>query len=268
MSPLATGQSATLATADHDGVLVVALDRPPANAMNRQLIHDLAGLFEHLRARPDAPPIVLTGQGERFFSAGGDIKELEGAHAGEIEIRMREFHALLVAMDRYPRPVVSAINGHCVGGGMEVAVFSDSVLAVSSARFGFPEINHGLLPADKGIQRANQVLGVRVTRRIILSGELFDAQHAVDIGLVDELVTDPGELIPVAVATARTAGSKAPVLYGALKSSVNDADDVRDEASLQRTLRAAAAYFDDPVARELRQRWSGRRAPAAKVQSC
>ncbi len=149
MSAPATGQSATLDTADHDGVLVVALDRPPANAMNRRLIHDLAGLFEQLRARPDAPPIVLTGKGERFFSGGGDIKELEGALAGEIEIRMREFHALLVAMDRYPRPVVSAINGHCVGGGMEVALFSDSVLAVNSARFGFPEINHGLLPADK-----------------------------------------------------------------------------------------------------------------------
>lgn len=268
MSALATGQSATLDTADHDGVLVVALDRPPANAMNRQLIHDLASLFGQLRATPDAPPIVLTGKGERFFSGGGDIKELEGALAGEIEIRMREFHALLVAMDRYPRPVVSAINGHCVGGGMEVALFSDSVLAVNSARFGFPEINHGLLPADKGIQRANRVLGVRVTRRMILSGELFDAQHALDIGLIDELVSGPEELIPAAVATARAAGSKAPVLYGALKGSVNAADDVRDEASLQRTLKAAADYFDDPAARELRQRWSGRKAPAAKAQSC
>nr|MDT0524889.1 enoyl-CoA hydratase/isomerase family protein [Streptomyces sp. DSM 41633] len=158
---------------------------------------------------------------ERVFSGGGDIKELEGALAGEIEIRMREFHALLVAMDRYPRPVVSAINGHCVGGGMEVALFSDSVLAVNSARFGFPEINHGLLPADKGIQRANRVIGVRVTLRIILSGQLFDAQHALDIGLIDELVSGPKELIPAAFATARASGSKAPVLYGALKGSVN-----------------------------------------------
>jgi enoyl-CoA hydratase/carnithine racemase len=266
MSAPAPGQAATLDTADHDGVLVVALDRPPANAMNRQLIHDLARLFEQLRARPDAPPIVLTGKGERFFSAGGDIKELEGALVGEIETRMREFHALLVAMDRYRRPVVSAINGHCVGGGMEVALFSDSVLALNSARFGFPEINHGLLPADKGIQRANRVLGVRVARRIILSGELFDAQHALDIGLVDELVTDSKELIPAAIAMARAAGSKAPVLYGALKSSVNDPGDMRDEASLQRTLKAAADYFDDPVARELRQRWSGRRAPATTAQ--
>lgn len=268
MSALVVGRSATLDTADHDGVLVVALDRPPANAMNRRLIHDLAGVFEQLAARSDAPPIVLTGTGERFFSAGGDIKELEGALVGDIEVRMREFHALLVAMDRYPRPVVSAINGHCVGGGMEVALFSDSVLAVNSARFGFPEINHGLLPADKGIQRANRVLGLRISRRIILSGELFDAQHARDVGLVDELVTDPTALIPEAVATARAAGSKAPVLYGALKRSLNDPDDACDEASLHRTLKAAAEYFDDPVARELRQRWSGRRASAAKVQSC
>lgn len=268
MSALETGQSATIGTADHDGVLVVTLNRPPANAMNRRLIHDLAELFAQLGARTDAPPIVLTGQGERFFSAGGDIKELEGALAQEIDARMREFHALLVAMDRYPRPVVSAINGHCVGGGLEVALFSDSVLAVDAARFGFPEINHGLLPADKGIQRATRVLGVRATRRIILSGELFDAQHALDVGLVDEVVADPDVLIRAAVATAHDAGAKAPVLYGALKSSINDPDDARDEASLQRTLRAAADYFDDPVARQLRQRWSGRKVSAAKAQSC
>lgn len=268
MSPHATGQSATLDTDDHDGVLVITLDRPPANAMNRQLIHDLAGLFEQLGTQTDAPPIVLTGSGQRFFSGGGDIKELEGALAGEIDIRMREFHALLVAMDRYPRPVVSAINGHCVGGGMEVALFSDSVLAVQSARFGFPEINHGLLPADKGIQRATRVLGVRTTRQIVLSGELFDAQHAADIGLVDELVTDATSLIPAAVAVARAAGAKAPVLYGALKRSVNDPDDGRDDASLQRTLKAAAEYFDDPIARELRNRWSDRKGLAAKGPSC
>jgi enoyl-CoA hydratase/carnithine racemase len=268
MTELQPGQSATLSAADRGGVLVVTLDRPPANALNRQLIHDLAALFAELTERRDAPPIVLTGRGERFFSAGGDIKELEGVPADAIDARMREFHALLVAMDGYPRPVVSAINGHCVGGGMEIALFSDAVLAVGSARFGFPEINHGLLPADKGLQRASRMLGIRATRRIVLSGELFDAQHALDIGLVDELATDHEALIDSAIATARSAGAKAPVLYGALKRSINDQDDARDDISLQRTLMAAAEYFDDPTARELRERWSGRRASATKENSC
>lgn len=249
-------QAAGFSTEYRTGVLVVTFDRPPANALNRALTRDLAALFADLTAVREAPPVVLTGQGERFFSAGGDIKELEGVAQKELDGRMREFHSLLVAMDRYHRPVVSAINGHCVGGGMEIALFADTVFAVQGARFGFPEINHGLLPADKGIQRAVRLLGARATRRMLLSGDLFDAQRALEIGIVDVLA-EPADLVGAAIASAREAGAKAPVLYGALKRSVNDPDDARDESSLQRTLSSAAAYFDDPVARGLRDTWNG-----------
>lgn len=253
-----TTQTAGFTAADDTGVLVVTLDRPPANALNRSAIRNLAALFADLSEMREAPPVVLTGQGERFFCAGGDIKELEQAPQQELDARMREFHSLLVVMDRYPRPVISAINGHCVGGGMEIALFADTVLAVHGARFGFPEINHGLLPADKGIQRAARLLGARTARRLLLSGELFDAETALEIGLVDVLA-DPAELVAAAVASAREAGAKAPVLYGALKRSVNDSDDSRDEVSLHRTLGSAAEYFDDPVARGLRDSWNGSR---------
>ena len=98
--------------------------------------------------------------------------------------------------------------------------------------------------------------GARATRRMLLSGGLFDAQCAHEIGIVDVLA-DPAELVGAAIASAREAGAKAPVLYGALKRSVNDPDDARDESSLQRTLSSAAAYFDDPVARGLRDTWNG-----------
>ncbi|WP_063814760.1 enoyl-CoA hydratase/isomerase family protein [Nocardia fusca] len=243
-----------MTVADRTGVLVVTLDRPPANALNRALIRSLTGLFAGFAAEPDAPPVMLTGHGDRFFTAGGDIKELEGAAHTEIGARMRDFHALLVAMDRFPRPVVCAVNGHCVGGGMEIALFADRVLAVEHAQFGFPEINHGLLPADKGIQRAGQVLGTRRAGKMLLSGELFDAHRAREIGLVDT-ITGPGELLDQAVACALAAGSKAPVLYGALKQSLNAPDDTRDEAYLHRTIASAAAYFDDPAARERRENW-------------
>lgn len=268
MTTFAQMKLRTLDLSDHGSVLVVTLNRPPANAMNRELIGELATLFGDIAERPDAPAVVLTGNGDRFFSAGGDIKELDGVQADEIGARMRAFHALLVAMDRYPRPIVSAVNGHCIGGGMEVALFSDTVLAVGTARFGFPEIDHGLLPADKGLQRANRILGVPVTRRIVLSGKLFDAQHALQIGLVDEVVTDQEALARAALAAADQAGSKAGVLYAALKRSVNPIDEAGDVASLQRTLTAAEAYFDDPTARALRMRWSDRKKTPAQEKSC
>lgn len=250
--------NAGLSVLHSDGVVIVTIDRPPANALDGALIHDLTVLFTELATKSDPPPLVLTGRGERFFSAGGDIKELDGASPQDIDARMREFHALLVAMDQYPRPIVAAVNGHCVGGGMEIALFADAVFAVASARFGFPEINHGLLPADKGVQRATRLLGMRATRQMLLSGDLFDAGHALDIQLVDDLAPS-ADLLDTAIDAARTAGAKAPVLYAALKRSVNDPDEARDAASLNQTLASAADYFDDPVARSLRDGWRGDR---------
>lgn len=252
--------------ADHAGVLVLTMDRPPANALNRSLIVGLCTFFTELAAQDAPAPVVLTGAGARFFTAGGDIKELEGTGPAEIEGRMRDFHALLVALDRFPRPLIAAVNGHCVGGGMELALFADTVLATPEATFGFPEINHGLLPADKGLQRAVRILGASAVRSMVLSGNLFSAQDAVDIGLVDRL-EPPAALLDAALETARAAGAKAPVLYRALKRSVNDPDSGRDERSLATTISAAQAYFQDPVAAGLRDGWnrgkvSAGRAPA------
>lgn len=249
---------------DHDGVLVVTMDRPPANALNHRLVARLAEIFTDLASHDAPAPVVLTGAGERFFTAGGDIKELEGTGRSEIEGRMRDFHALLVAMDRFPRPLIAAVNGHCVGGGTELALFADTVLATPNATFGFPEINHGLLPADKGLQRAVHVLGARTVRRMVLSGELLSAQEAVSIGLVEQLVEEPAALLSSAIQAARDAGAKAPVLYRALKRSVNDPHDERDSRSLASTITAAAQYFEDPVAAGLRAGWNRDKATATR----
>lgn len=243
-----------LTCADHSGVLVVTMDRPPANALNRSLVTSLLTFFTELAAQPTPAPVVLTGAGPRFFTAGGDIKELEGTGPAEIEGRMRDFHALLVALDRFPRPLVAAVNGHCVGGGMELALFADTVLATRTAKFGFPEINHGLLPADKGIQRAERMIGARAVRSIVLTGDLFSAEEAVRLGLVERL-EEPDTLLGSAITAARAAGAKAPILYSALKHSVNDPDDTRDQRSLANTIRAAEDYFEDPVAVRLRAGW-------------
>lgn len=250
---------------DHAGVLVITLDRPPANALNRSLIVGLCTFFTEFASHHAPAPVVLTGAGGRFFSAGGDIKELEGTGPAEIEGRMRDFHALLVALDRFPRPLIAAVNGHCVGGGMELALFADTVLATSNATFGFPEINHGLLPADKGLQRAVRVLGVSAVRSMVLSGNLFSAEEAVDIGVVDR-IEPPAALLDAALETARAAAAKAPVLYRALKRSLNDPDSGRDERSLAITISAAQDYFHDPVAAALRADWTRSKASAGRAE--
>lgn len=213
-SEAATG----LRTAGHDGVLVATLDRPPANALNRPLLLAMIALFRD-RGEGDPPPVVITGAGDRFFCAGGDIKEVDGAAAGPIQQRMRGFHNLLVAMERYRAPVIAAVNGDCVGGGVEYALFADAVLAAPHARFGFPEIRHGLLPADKGIQRLIRLIGMRRARDLLLSGELIGAEEAARWGLVDAII-EPGRLMIEALDRAREAGRRAPVLYAALKHAL------------------------------------------------
>lgn len=262
MTPLSAGHgsdaAAGLWTADHDGVVVATLDRPPANALNRALLLAMTALFRD-RGQSDPAPIVITGAGGRFFCAGGDIKEADGAAADRVEDRMRGFHNLLVAMERYPAPVVAAINGDCVGGGVEYALFADVVLAAPHARFGFPEIRHGLLPADKGIQRLIRLIGMRAARELLLNGELVSAEQAAQWGLVDAIV-EPGRLLAETLGRAREAGRRAPVLYAALKQAVNDYDDVVDHRQAELTLAKAASWFNDPVARGLREGWRQARA--------
>lgn len=262
MTPRSAGHeseaAAGLWTADHDGVVVATLDRPPANALNRELLLAMTALFRD-RDQRDPMPIVITGAGRRFFCAGGDIKEADGAAADRVEDRMRYFHNLLVAMERYPAPVVTAVNGDCVGGGVECALFGDVVLAAPHARFGFPEIRHGLLPADKGIQRLIRLIGTRPARDLLLNGELVGAEQAAQWGLVDAIV-EPDQLLAEALGRAREAGRRAPVLYAALKQAVNDYDDVVDRRQAELTLAKAASWFNDPVARGLREGWRQARA--------
>lgn len=251
---------AGLRTTDHDGVLVATLDRAPANALNRPLLLALTALFRD-RADSHPPPVVITGAGQRFFCVGGDIKEADGPAADPIAQRMRAFHELLVAMERYPAPVIAAVNGDCVGGGVECALFADAVLAVPQARFGFPEIRHGLLPADKGIQRLVRLIGTRAARDLLLGGELIRTDQAARLGLIDVIV-DPDRLVAAALDRAREAGRRAPVLYAALKHAVNDYDDIEDQRRAEMTLAKAAAWFNDPVARSLREGWRrGRASP-------
>jgi enoyl-CoA hydratase/carnithine racemase len=247
--------------------MVATLDRPPANALNRPVLLAITALFRDGGER-ESPPVVITGAGERFFCAGGDLKEADGPDADSIADRMRGFHNLLVAMERYRAPVIAAVNGDCVGGGVEYALFADAVLAAPHARFGFPEIRHGLLPADKGIQRLVRLIGTRAARDLLLSGDLISADRAARLGLVDAIVT-PDRLTAEAVDRAREAGRRAPVLYAALKHAVNDYDDIDDQQRAEMTLAKAASWVNDPVARSLREEWrQGRTLRRLSTEGC
>lgn len=205
-----------------DGVAVVTLNRPPANALNSQLMGELGELFDELAANPEIKSVVVTAAGTRFFVGGADVTELLEQNT----VEQGEHFSLLgqVLMDkveRFPRPVIAAVNGYALGGGCELAMACDIRLAAASARFGQPEVNLGILPGAGGSQRLPRLVGKGKAKELLMTGDMIDAAEALRIGLVDRVVPAE-ELLNEAVALAKKIAAKAPKGVELIKRAVNE----------------------------------------------
>ncbi|MDA9440628.1 enoyl-CoA hydratase [Bradyrhizobium sp. CCBAU 51745] len=238
-------------------MVTMTMNRPPANALNNGLVERLLEAFRALGSQAAPPGIVLTGQGARFFSAGGDIKEVTG-----IEIsrpRMRSFHALLCEMERYPAPFVCAVRGYAVGGALEFLLHADYVVANGECKIGFPEINHGLLPAAKGMRKAVQKLGLRDARALLYWGDLVDARKALEVGAVDEIAATSA-VTSRALEVCKHLRGKDQRLFAAIKRSLNLTDQM-DDASLEAmTIEDLGAYLTGDSSADARARFLSKKA--------
>jgi len=237
-------------------LVVLTMNRPPANALNHALIARLLEEIRRLEAEPEPPGIVLTGEGDRFFSAGGDIREVTGVEVATPRIRL--FHAVLCAFERYPAPVVCAVRGYAVGGALEFLLHADRVIADHKAQIGFPEINHGLLPVTKGIRQAALRLGKRAAQALLYSGELIDSQKAIQIGAFDELV-DTAAVLDRAIEICSDFGSKDRKLFAALKRSLNMTGQLSDAELEQMTVDDLSQYLDNDESADARARFLARK---------
>jgi enoyl-CoA hydratase/carnithine racemase len=224
---------------DND-IVMLTMNRPPANALNNVLT---AALLEEVRelARESCPPgIVLTGQGDRFFSAGGDIKEVAGL---EVSVpRLKLFHAFLCEMEKYPAPIVCAVRGYAVGGALEFLLHADYVVANHDSKFGFPEINHGLLPAAKGMRQAVQRLGLRQAQMLLYWGDLIDGQKALEMDIINE-IRETADVIGRASEVCRHLRAKEPRLFAAIKRSMNFSGQMDNDALEAMTIDDLGAYL-------------------------
>jgi enoyl-CoA hydratase len=167
-----------------DGVVVVRLDRPPANALSKALLDELAAHVAELAADP--PGAVIVWGGERIFAAGADIGEFAGPdEAREIGAR---FRTALDALAALPRVTVAAIAGYALGGGCELALACDLRIAADTAKIGQPEILLGIIPGGGGTQRLARLIGPSAAKKLILTGQHVDAEEALRLGLVDRVV--------------------------------------------------------------------------------
>ena len=202
---------------------VITLNRPAVlNALRSGLLNELGAALAEMEQDPRVRAVVLTGAGEKAFAAGADIGELNAlATAGSGTEQARRGQAITRQIERMRKPVVMAINGFALGGGCELAMAGDILIASETAKFGQPEVNLGLMPGYGGSQRTTRLVGKGMAAYLCLTGEIIDAKEALRIGLVQRVVA-AAELMNEAKRIASVIASKAPLAIAACKRAINN----------------------------------------------
>jgi enoyl-CoA hydratase/carnithine racemase len=172
-----------------DGVGTIRLNRPPVNALNDQVTAEIAAAAREATAADEVRAVIIYG-GERVFAAGADIKEMSEAGYADMALRSGRLHEALSLVAAIPKPVVAAITGYALGGGMELALAADFRVAGERAKVGQPEILLGIIPGAGGTQRLPRLVGPAKAKDLIFSGRMVNAAEAHEIGLVDQVVPD------------------------------------------------------------------------------
>jgi enoyl-CoA hydratase len=204
----------------HDRVGLIRLNRPQAlNALNAALIEDLNAALEGFTSDAAIGAIVITGS-EKAFAAGADIREMQ--HKGFADVFLEDFISRWENVTRARKPVIAAVAGFALGGGCELAMMCDFILAADTAKFGQPEIKLGVIPGAGGTQRLTRFVGKSKAMEMVLTGRMMDAAEAERSGLVSRIVPAASLLEEALKTAAAIAALSAPAVYAA-KESVNRA---------------------------------------------
>jgi len=206
---------------EQDGrVAIVTLDHPPVNALSSKLLEELEAEYERLDADDETRAIVIRGEGEKAFVAGADITEFpamrEQIEEAAESASARGIQKLAMRMDSGRTPVIAAIHGYCLGGGLELAMACDIRIAAEDAQLGQPEIKLGLIPGGGGTQRLPRLVGHGRALYLNLSGDPISGAQAYDWGLVEKAVPR-AELMDAALELARTLSERSPHAMGVIK---------------------------------------------------
>lgn len=216
----------------HGRVGLIRLNRPEVlNALNSQLREELVAALLEFDRNPEIGAIVITGN-ERAFAAGADIKEM--AEATAVEMIQRDAISTFDGLSKIKKPIIAAVSGYCLGGGNELAMACDMIVASETARFAQPEINLGVIPGAGGTQRLTRAVGKAIAMEMVLNNRVLTAQEALQFGLVNRVV--PVErYLEEALQLAAEIANRAPLAVRLAKESVNHAfesflnDGLKDE---------------------------------------
>jgi len=214
------------------------------NALDAEMVDGLLPLCRRIE-RSDARVVILTGEGGRSFCAGGDIAAWSQLSPEDFSRRwLRDGHAAFDALARLMQPVIAVLNGHCLGGGLELAACADYRLAEAHVRIGLPETSLGVIPGWSGTQRAVRRFGAGTVRRMALFGEVFGAEEAQRFGLVDQVVPTGTGMAAAGVLAARVI-ARAPRATEITKMLLNAAEGEERERVLEALAGSVAAASGD-----------------------
>ncbi|MGX5850802.1 crotonase/enoyl-CoA hydratase family protein [Mesorhizobium sp. PL10] len=207
-----------------NGIAILTLNRPQKlNALNYALIDRLLALLDAMEIDDAIRAIILTGAGERAFSAGGDIHEFSGSVANGADVALRDFvmrgQRLTARLEAFRKPVIAAVNGIAFGGGCEITEAVPLAIASDRALFAKPEINLAMLPAFGGTQRLPRLAGRKHALELLLTGDWFPPPRALELGLVNEVVPHE-QLIPAALDLARRIVRHSPAAIASILTAV------------------------------------------------
>ena len=211
----------TLLTELINGILTVTINRPDKlNALNRDVFTDLDKLVDEIQQNPAIRSAIITGAGVKAFVAGADISEFGGLTKEQATALAKRGQDIFLKIEHSAKPIVAAVNGFALGGGCELAMACHFRIAADNARFGQPEVNLGLIPGYGGTQRLTQLIGKGRAIELLISGNMIDANTALQYGLVNYVVP-ADDLISKAIAVLTTINTKAPLAIAACIRAAN-----------------------------------------------
>lgn len=218
----------------HGGVAVWTIDRESrANALSRPTLMAFGKLAREAAGNPSIKAIIVTGAGDKAFCAGADLKERQGMSENDVRVQVGLYRSELGPLDRSPKPVVAALNGAALGGGLELALCCDLRVAAAHAQLGLPETSLGIIPGAGGTQRLPRIVGEARAKEMILLARRLTADEALAWGLVNRVTPAGRSVVEDALDWVRPIAEGAPIAQGAALEAIDRSFDVTLELGLE-----------------------------------
>jgi enoyl-CoA hydratase len=224
-------------------VQIVTINRPEArNALNGEVLATLTKIFDPKTLPSGVAATILMGAGDKAFVAGADIREMVQAGGAGIKEYVAAGQRVMRLIEEYPVPVIASVQGFALGGGMELALACDLIVASSAAQFGQPEVNLGIIPGFGGTQRLLERCGIGATRKLVYTGQIISAAEALRLGAVDEVVA-PEELQAATKKLAELIATKGPLAVRMAKRVIRGAHQELLNTGLKREVEGFVELF-------------------------